>query len=304
MSGRETPLSRETPPSMTAAPTVGALPAVVVPTARQFALGNGLPVVAVRRAVAPIVSATLMIRSGAGADLPAQAGLSSLTAEMLDEGAGTRDAIAISDELEQLGADLWLGSGRDGSQLSLQAPRETFSAALALAADVIIRPRLGVVDWDRVLNDRRTAVAQRRDQPEAVVNVVSERVLFGDGHPYGLPTEGMEATLAQLTLDDVRRFHATHYRPGHAWLVVAGDYDEAALPARLEETLGAWAAGPAPTTAAPPPFPARPRLVIVDRPSAPQSIVRLVAPGTDRLSPDRPGLSMLNAILGGASPAG
>ena len=66
---------------------------------------------------------------------------------MLDEGAGSRDALAISDELEQMGADLWLGSGRDGSQLSLQAPRETFFDALALAADVIIRPRLAGSDW-------------------------------------------------------------------------------------------------------------------------------------------------------------
>jgi zinc protease len=290
----------ETPAAMSTQPAVGTLPAVVVPAANRLALGNGLPVVAVRRTVAPIVSATLMIRSGAGADPPDRAGLASLTAEMLDEGAGSRDALAISDELEQLGADLWLGSGRDGSQLSLQAPRETFFAALTLAADVIVRPRLGTTDWDRVLGDRRTAVSQRRDQPEAVVNVVSERVLFGDGHPYGLPTEGMEATVAKVTLDDVRAFHAAHYRPAHAWLVVAGDYDEAALPRRLEETLGAWAAGPPPAATVPPPLPARPRLALVDRPGAPQSVVRLVAPGTDRLSPDRPGLSMLNAILGGS----
>jgi zinc protease len=300
VSAQDTQIARATPPEMETAPAVGALPAVVAPPANRFALGNGLPVVAVRRTVAPIVSATLMIRSGAGADPPEHAGLASLTAEMLDEGAGDRDALAIADELEQLGADLWLGSGRDGSQLSLQAPRENFSTALALAADVIIRPRLGTADWERVLGDRRTAVQQRRDQPEAVVNVVSDRLLFGDRHPYGLPTEGIESTIGRLTLEHVRACHDTHYRPSHAWLVVAGDFDEAALPGRLEETLGAWGSAPAPAPTTAPPLPPRPRLAIVDRPGAPQSIVRLVAPGTDRLSPDRPGLSMLNAILGGS----
>ena len=73
-----------TPDAMLSAPAVGPLPAVLVPPAARFTLSNGLPVVAVHREVAPIVSAALMIRSGAGADRPEQAGLASLTAEMLD----------------------------------------------------------------------------------------------------------------------------------------------------------------------------------------------------------------------------
>jgi predicted Zn-dependent peptidase len=64
--------------------------------------------------------------------------------------------------------------------------------------------------------------------------------------------------------------------------------------------LAAWLPGPPPPTAVVPPWPTRPRLLLCDRPGAPQSVVRLVAPGTDRFSPDRPGLSMLNAILGGS----
>jgi zinc protease len=290
----------ETPQAMATAPTVGPLPTVIPPQATRSSLASGLDVVLVPRQVAPIVSAALMIRSGAGIDSPERAGLASLTAEMLDEGAGARDALGIADELERLGADLWLGSGRDGSQLSLQAPRETFAEALEIAADVLIRPRLGGTDWERVLSDRRTSCAQRRDQPEAVVGVVSDRVLFGDHHPYGRPAEGLESTVERLTLDDVRTFHAQHWRPNHASLVVAGDFDEAALRDRLATVLADWRPAPVPGSPPPPPWPERPRLVIVDRPGAPQSVVRLVAPGTDRLSVDRSGLAMLNAILGGS----
>ena len=290
----------ETPDLMGTAPVVGPLPTVIPPVAARSTLGNGLDVVLVQRQVAPIVSAALMIRSGGGVDAPAKAGLASLTAEMLDEGAGARDALGIADELERLGADLWLGSGRDGSQLSLQAPRETFAAALDIAADVLIRPRLATGDWERVLSDRRTACVQRRDQPEAVVGVVSDRVLFGDDHPYGRPTEGLEQTIGHLTLDDVRGFHAGYWRPNHASLVVAGDFDEPQLRARLDAVFADWKAAPVPLSPTPPPWPPRPRLVIVDRPGASQSVVRLVAPGTNRLSPDRSGLAMLNAILGGS----
>jgi zinc protease len=290
----------ETPATMAQAPAVGPLPAIQLPRATRFALSNGLEVVALRRDVAPIVSAAFMFRSGAAADPPGRAGLASITAEMLDEGAGARDALTIAADLEQLGADLWLGSGRDGSQLSVQAPRETFAAAMSIAADILTKPRLEDADWRRVHNDRRTGVIQRRDQPESVVNVVSDLTLFGPGHPYGQPADGLERTVDAITLEDVRAFHATHYRPGNAALVVAGDVDEATLQAQLESLLAAWQPGPPPPPLAMPPLPDRPRLVLCDRPGAPQSVVRIVAPGIDRLSSDRPGLSMLNAILGGS----
>jgi zinc protease len=290
----------ETSDVMATAPVVGPLPTVIPPQATRSSLGSGLPIVMIPRQVAPIVSAALMIRSGSGTDAPEKAGLASLTAEMLDEGAGARDALGIAEELERLGADLWLGSGRDGSQLSLQAPRETFAEALDIAADVLIRPRLAAADWERVVSDRRTACVQRRDQPEAVVGVVSDRVLFGDRHPYGRPAEGLEATVDHLTLDDVRACHAGYWRPNHAFLVVAGDFDEGPLRASLDGVFADWNPAPVPVSPPPPAWPTRPRLVIVDRPGAPQSVVRLVAPGTDRLSTDRSGLAMLNAILGGS----
>jgi zinc protease len=171
---------------------------------------------------------------------------------------------------------------------------------MAIAADVLTRPRLEDADWRRVHNDRHTAVVQRRDQPESVINVVSDLTLFGDTHPYGEPVDGLERSIEAITLDDVRAFHAAHYHPGNASLVVAGDFDTSALQAELEALLAGWRPGPTPPPPAAPPWPARPRLLLCDRPGAPQSIVRLVAPGIDRFSPDRPGLSMMNAILGGS----
>src|SRR5215471_12756027 len=216
---------------MTAAPRVGPLPALEAPRPVVFKLQNGLQVVAVRRTVAPIVAVSIVVRTGSDVDPPGMAGLGASTADMLDEGAGTRDALALAEELEHLGADLWLGCGRDGSQLSLQAPTSSFPATLALAADVLLRPRLTVDDWARVRGDRLTAVVQRRDQPESVASVVGDRVLYGDNHPYGAPIDGYEGTVQAIGVDDIRRFHGTYYRPNNASMTVAGDFDEAALAA-------------------------------------------------------------------------
>jgi len=290
----------ETPAHMRAQPVVGTLPPLRTPPTVQFTLGNGLEVVAIARSVAPIVSASLMVRSGADTDPAGHEGLASSTAEMLDEGAGTRSALEVAEELEQLGADLYVGAGRDGSQLTLQVPSKELEHALAIAADVAIRPRLTEEDWARVQHDRLTALAQRRDQPEAVANVLSDRTLFGVGHPYGHPVDGMERSVRAITAADARAFHEQVWRPNNATLVMAGDFDAAALPGLLERAFGAWEPSAIPPTRPTPPFPPLPRLVLVDRPGAPQSIIRVVGPGEVRTSPDRPALGTLNAILGGS----
>ncbi len=288
------------PEQMQVAPTVGPLPPLRTPALQRMVLSNGLEVVVIPRHTAPIVSMTLMLRAGADAEPPGLCGLASLTAEMLDEGAGDRSALDLAADLEQLGADLWLGAGRDGSQLNLQVPRMGFEPALGIAADILLRPRLLPGDWERVQHDRLTALGQRRDQPEAVANVVADRVLYGDRHPYGQPSEGLESTVGRIALPDVAAFHATQWRPNQASLIVGGDVDPLVLPAQLERAFGGWTAAPIPDVA-PAGHPGQPpRLVLVDRADAPQSVIRIVAPGQPRLSPQRTGLRMLNAILGGS----
>jgi predicted Zn-dependent peptidase len=284
---------------MAGAPAVGPLPPLRVPRLSQFHLGNGLEVVAIPRTVAPIVSLTLTLRSGADAEPAAMAGLASLTAEMMDEGAGDRSALDIARDLEQIGADLWLGAGRDGSQLGLQVPRAGFERALQIASDILLRPRFAADDWERVKSDRLTGLAQRRDQPESVSNVVADRVLFAGDHPYGQPVEGFEGTVGRIALPDVSRFHAARWRSSDASLIVAGDVDERALPEQLERAFGRWAGGDVPAIRAGGRPATPPRLVLVHRPGAPQSVVRVIAPGETRLSTERTALRMLNAIFGG-----
>jgi predicted Zn-dependent peptidase len=219
---------------------------------------------------------------------------------MLDEGAGARSALGIAEALEHLGADLWLGAGRDGSQLTLQVPTEEFVDALAIAADIVMRPRLDASDWERVAHDRLTALAQRRDQPEAVGDLNAALTMFGPEHPYGRPVDGLEATVRAITLDDVKTFHDRFWRPNNAVIALAGDFDPASLERELERAWGGWTVKPLPPTPALPALPALPRLVMVDRPGAPQSVIRVIGPGTSRHAPDRPALSMLNIVLGGS----
>jgi zinc protease len=298
-------------------PVIGPLPALRLTAPTTFALGNGLRVIALPQHAAPIVALQLVVRSGSDADPPALAGLAAATADMMDEGAGSRDALAIARDLETLGAELFLGASRDGSTLSLSVPAPGFEPALAIAADVVLRPTFAEADWSRVQNDRLTSLIQRRDQPEAVAVLVADRVLFGDEHPYGRPAAGYEKTVRAITAADLRRHYQKLWRPNNASLVVVGDFEPDRLKAALEQAFGAWKKGPVPASRAAPPRKQRPRpegeaetagsarsararLVLVDKPGAPQTVLRLVGPGAARSSPDRPPLSLLATVLGGS----
>jgi zinc protease len=290
----------DAPATMATRPVIGPLPALRLTPPSTFTLANGLRVVAVPRHAAPIVAMQLVVRSGADADPPVLAGLAAATADMLDEGAGPRDAMAVARDLEAVGAELFLGASRDGSTLSLSVPSPGFEAALAIAADVVLRPQLSEADWTRVRNDRLTNLVQRRDQPDAVAILVADRVLFGDDHPYGRPTAGYERTVKAITAADLRRHYETFWRPNNASLVVVGDFAPEGLRALLERAFGAWKKGAVPAARPGAPRKQRPRLVLVDKPGAPQTVLRLVGPGAARSAPDRPPLSLLATVLGGS----
>jgi len=288
------------PPHMTKAPQVGALPGLVAVTPLARRLANGLPVLLFPRHTAPTVAVHFVVRAGADRDPLGRAGLASLTAEMMDEGAGPRSAMELAESLEHMGTDLWLSAGRDGSQLALNATRDTWKPALALAADVLRRPRFETNDWERVLHDRQTALVQRRDQPESVAGLSTSATLFGPDHPYGRPVDGFEATVGALTLDDVRAFHERIWRPRLGTLVLCGDFDPDEAERELERLLGDWAPGDDLPSWSAPTAATLPRLTVVDRPEAPQSVVRVVGPAPSRGTPARAALSMLEIILGGS----
>lgn len=311
----------QAPPASTGAPSTGAgedggaredllgpRPAVAEvapftpPVPEVYTRPDGVTVWLLERHELPLVGMTVVLPYGGADDPPGKAGLAWMTANMLDEGAGARDAVALSEEVERLGASLSTGAYADYSAASLVTLRATFDEASALLGDVVLRPRFAAADFARTkelwLNDLK---ARARD-PEAVASLVAARTVYGEGHPYGLPTSGTEATAPRVALADVRAFHAAHARLDVATIVVVGDVKRADLDAALDRAFaGARKPKGPPPARRPlpePPAPAR-RIVLVDRPDAPQAVVLLVRPGVAGGDADAAGLFRVNAALGG-----
>jgi zinc protease len=281
-------------------PAAGPEPAYAPPRPLRFALPSGARVMLVENRRLPLVSIrAVFTRAGARED-GGRAGLASLTADLLDEGAGALDALALPEALERLGAHLDTGVAEDAATVSLDTLAATLDDSLALLADVILRPRLTAADFARVQADTIEDLRRRPEEPRRVGALVFERLIFGD-HPYGQPPAGFVATVEALTVEEVRAFWKRRYGPAHATIVVAGDVDRATLEPLLARHFGAWA-GPRLPAARPPrraAHPAPASLVVVDRPGAPQSLVMIGRRGHPAGHRDELAAEVIDTAIGG-----
>lgn len=268
-------------------PEPGEEPAFTPPVPVTFTLKNGIKVILVENHRLPLVSVRVIhTRAGARED-GKQIGLASLTADMIDEGAGTFDALTLPEAVETLGASLDTGVSEDASSVYLDTLASTLEDSLALLADVVLRPRLDEKDFERVRGDTIEELKLRPQEPRRVAALLFDKLVL-PGHPYGEPPAGYLGTVEKLELADVTSFWKKHYVPAHATIVIAGDVDRKTLEPLLARKLGGWKGKKLPAAKAPKPpkkAPA-PVLAFVDRPGAAQSVVmvgRRGRPATDAL---------------------
>jgi zinc protease len=273
-----------------------------LPTPTEFTLSNGLKGLYISRPELPLMSVAMMFKGGATSDTAAKSGLASLTAEMLDQGAGNLDAEAFSKAMDSLGASFGAGAGQTSLTVSLSSIAANFDKALPLFADAIIRPRFAQPDFERERSNRLDELAQEADDPEAVARIVAMREFFGPSHPYGRNPSGTEETVKVLTVADLKQEHDQILRPDNATLFVSGSLPLDQVKASLERQFGGWhAAEGKPVAAVPVPPPANRalRVLIVDKPQAVQTVIRFVFPGEPYASPNRVAIEAISTLLGG-----
>lgn len=289
-------------PDRSRPPTPGPPPALRLPRIEKRTLPNGLAVWLVERHEVPVVQVDLIVKAGSALDPPGRFGLASLTAAMLDEGAGTRDALAIADEIDYLGAELTTTSHFDFAAVRLHVSAARLSQALAIMADVALRPTFPDHELERVRQERLTRLLQARDDPAQVASLGFSRALFGPTHRYGAPELGTASTLRELTAAELKDFHAAYYQPTRATLVMVGDVTVAQALPLVDKIFGRWKpARSVPEPVLPAAAPPRERTVyLIDKPGAAQSQIRIGGLGLPRATPDYFPVLVMNTILGGS----
>jgi zinc protease len=281
------------------APAPGPDVAFHLPIPKTFTMKNGLQVYMLEDHSLPVFSAGVVLRAGSEADTPAKAGLAGFTARLLTEGTAQRSATVLADNAEQIGTSLNSAAGVDSANASLSALSNNTEAGLDLLSDVIEHPAFAAEEIERIRKQRLVTILQEGDQPVASMLRVGFRTLYGD-HPYGFRPIGTTDGIKAITRDDITGFWQAHYGPKDAALVFAGDINETEAKRLAEKYFAGWS-GSASTAASLPPAPNPPslKIVIVDKPGAPQTALFAIGFGIPRTSPDYPAVLIMNNVLGG-----
>jgi zinc protease len=289
----------------TGPPTIEEFPDVVFPDLQRARLTNGLEVIVAARPTVPVVRVSMLFHAGYVADLGRKSGTSSVTMAMLDEGAGNFDALGLADRAESLGADIVAGSSLDTSFAAVSALSDQLDPSLALLADVVRRPLFPEQELERVRKEWIAGIAREKTSPEALALRVLPPVLYGEGHPYGIPFSGSGTveSVAALTRDDLVRFQREVLRPDNATIIVTGDTTPSAILPMLEKQFGDWKPAPGIERARPAmidaPISAASRVFLLDRPDAIQTTIMVGQLMPSSRADDRLELNTANALLGG-----
>ncbi len=282
-------------------PDPGPVRALQLPKVQEFRLGNGLPVYLIEKHDLPIVQMSFSFNAGSMFDPAAMPGLASMTANMMNEGAGERDALALAEEINFLGINLGAGAGRENLNVELFTPTSKLREALPLLGDLILKPRFDAEELDRKRTESLVRLAQAHDEARIIASTAFNQLVFGKGHPYATPAGGTEASLKAMQVADLQNFHREYITPANGFLVIAGDMTKAQAEAELGTLFRGWTGGMLKAKAIPDaPKPKGVQVYLIDKPGAAQSELRLGHPGVARSNPDYFPLEVLNTILGGS----
>lgn len=283
------------------APTLGAPPKVSLPPIVTRELPNGLKLMIVEQHELPLADFVLVVGSGGTVDPSGKPGVANLTAAMLTEGTTSRSSLEISDQLAFLGIGLNTNSNWDASTVSLHTPVAQMDSALALFADIVLRPSFPVNEFERIRKNRLTDLIQLKDRPTAIANQAYASILYGQSHPYGQALIGNEASVTSMTGSDLVAYYKTHFFPNNSMLLIVGDVNPGQIEQKITRMFGGWQRGTVPVyQLVDAPKPSGTTIYLIDKPGAAQSSFRIGSIGVPRSTKDYFALNVMNTTLGGS----
>lgn len=272
------------------------------PTATEHTLPNGLRVWTYHLPGQQVVTASVAQPIPLTAEPREQEGVAVVASRTIDEGSHEHPGISFAETLETEGAELSLHHGYSGLAVSIDVPASRFPIALGLLAESVISPQIGDQDIARHAQLRLSEIEQIRANGAQLASTRFRSALYADTERLARMNGGEPATVAGVTGEAARAFHAAHYGPDGSTLILAGDFsgiDD--LPALIASAGFADWTGP--STRVPLPGaarPAAPAQILVDRPGAVQADVRLGALGVDRADPRWVPFTVAVHAVGGA----
>jgi zinc protease len=281
-------------------PKPGPVKAPHIAPPATFTLANGLTVYLVQDHKLPVMTANLTVRRGGDANPADKSGLASFTSAMLMEGTQKHDSeLKLADAIANTGGSVNANANYDASTVLASGLTWRADQLFDLLSDAATHPVFPQEEIDRLRQRRLVMLMQQKDNPNTLATKAFYREVYGEKSPYGFIDTGTEASTKATTREDMTNFYKAGFGPKNAVLSVAGDFTQAQLKSLAQKYFAGWT-GDA-TKQAPPTIETTTakRVVIVDKPGANQSALRIGQVGLARSNPDYVPVQVMNEILGG-----
>jgi len=270
------------------------------PTPTRTKLSNGMGISVIEQRGMPIVAFGVLMDAGASRDPENLPGLAGFTAQMLPEGTTTKTSQEIAQAFEFIGSRISADGRREYTLLSAETLTKHWPTGLELTADLVLNPNFPDHEIERVRREHLTELRRGKDEPNAVAEQLMAGLVFQSSSGYGHPLSGTEKSIAALTRDDIASQFNRDYTPANANLIVVGDVSIDEVAKRAEAVFGRWKGGPSANgRSVVEPSNGTATIYLVDRPGAPQSVIRALNTTIPRLHPDYLGLTLMNYAFGG-----
>ena len=271
---------------------------VTFPPYQFRSLPNGLRVIVVAHGEQPAVTLRLVVEAGAAQDPPGKAGLAALAAALLDQGTDTKRAQEVADAIDSIGGQIETGVGRDLTFADLVVMTPDAGVGLDLLAEIVRHTAFAPEEIERQRQQVLAGLKVGAEDPKYLADVAIERLVYGFS-PYGLPGNGTPESVAAIGRDDLLAFHARYFAPNNAILAVVGDVGAEDAFTAVERAFGGWPRKALPAAAPVDPPPPTRRVVVIDKPDAVQTEIRVGQLATPRKQPGFRALDLASRILGG-----
>ncbi|MGL5814359.1 MAG: M16 family metallopeptidase [Aeromonas sp.] len=256
-------------------PKAGDAVSVKVPAIWHGKLDKGIEIIGTQSDEIPAVSIMIALPGGIRAEGKGELGLASLTAAMLEQGTVRLSEAELSDELQKLGASISVSTAQYNNLITISSLTDKLPQTLALVREVFERPGMREADFERLKAQMLQGMKQSEQQPEWLAGQAFRELVYGKQSRLGQPTNGVLADVEKLTLADVKRFYQTYYNPTNAKVVVTGDVTQPQIESELGFLTQWKGAAPKLGDLKPQGEQAKPGIYLVDKPGAPQSVIRI-----------------------------
>ncbi len=277
-------------------PNSGPAPEIKIGEAETFTLENGLKVFVVKNTKLPRVSFTLVLEKDPILEGD-NAGMTGFVGEMMTAGTTNRTKDQLDREIDFIGASL----SASANSMFASSLKKHQDKVLELMADVLYNPVFPQAELDKLKKQSLTGLAQSKDNPDEISGRLTSALVYGKNHPYG--EVSTEATINNITVEDVKSYYQTYFKPNIAYLAIVGDMDKAEAEVVVKKYFASWNSGKVPTFTYPvPQRQAKNTVALVDRTTSVQTVIDIAQPLEMKIGDtDYVSSRLLNEILGGGS---